>query len=298
MIRSIPDVLRSFLTGLFLGLPLALAVAYDQVPTYSMGRFQKGDGVTVFADTVNLREAPNLKAKVLRTLPIGSVVTIRSEPQGLLTVDGVPAEWYEVLADVSGDGVLGFVWGGFLALGSSDWREDGRNLRLVVGIVAREMYEFIAEARVLEGGKIIARSRFPLVQTEMGASNKYDYGIELRPFEEGSLPGSRRVFWLHMFYEACGYTRGQRLIFWNGRDLLLSPVANSVSDAGVFSVSSEFVFPEAQPSPKEPLLSVKTTEIMEEENTAVEKVQDFILRDGAWIEGELHKKDLPKPGKE
>lgn len=276
------------------GMPMTVC-AYERIPAFYMGTFQSGNAVTLFADAVNMREAPNTKSKIVAKLPMGAAVTIQGEPEGEFEVNGMTGDWYPVLATVDGKAVAGYVWGGFFSLGSVSWSEGGRDLNLLVGITSHEKYEFKAEARVVSGNTILAKAAFPLTCTDMGGSKKYGYGIELTPFETARIPGMTRTFWLHMFYEACGYENGQRLLFWDGKKLLIGPLASSVSEAGVFRVTSEFVFPET-PSGKDPTLIIKTTELMHEEKTAVEKTRPYTLHNDVWSEGTEEKKSLPYPG--
>ena len=276
------------------GMPTDIC-AYEKIPSFYMGNFQKADVVQLFADAVNLREAPNTRSKVVAKLPMGTPVTIQGEPGGEFEVNGLTSDWYSVVTSVDGKAIAGYVWGGFLSLGSVAWNEGGRDLKLLVGITAHEKFVFKAEARVVSGNTILAKASFPLTCTDMGGSKKYGYGIELTPFEAFRFTGMTRTFGLHMFYEACGYENGQRLLFWDGRKLLVGPLASSVSEAGVFRVTSEFIFPETPPG-KDPTLNVKTTELMHEEKTAVEKIHSYTLRNGAWSEGAEEKRNLPYPG--
>lgn len=285
-----------FLVSLSWGLA-ATTWALETNPSYSSGSFQKASVVRLFADAVNLREAPNTTSKVVAKLPMGAALTIQGEPEGEFQVNGLMADWYAVQTSVDGKAVSGYVWGGFLALGSVAWNEAGRDLKLLVGITSHEKSEFKAEARVVSGNTILAKASFPLTCTDMGDSKKYGYGIELAPFEAFTFPGMTRTFRLHMFYEACGYENGQRLLFWDGKKLLMGPLASSVSEAGIFRVTSEFVLPET-PSGKDPTLIIKTTELMQEEKTACEKTRAYTLHNGAWSEGAEEKRNLPYPGGE
>lgn len=257
----------------------------QDLPPYYMGTFGKNAAVMLFADDVNLREKPDPKSKVLARLPMASRMTILSEPQGEFEANGFSGKWYKVGVEGGKTKVEGFLWGGFIALGARSWKDGDRDLSLLVGIVSREDVGFKAEARVVEAGKVISREAFPLVFTDMGGFKSYNYGIELEEISPPRLKKMDREFRLRMFYEACGYENGLRLLFWNGKTLIVGPLASSVSEAGLFSVQSDFEFPGSPSRDASSEIVVKTLEKSDEEKRLVEKVKKYVLKGKVWEEG-------------
>ncbi len=250
-------------------LMLLLALAMFPLPTqaeevvyaYQYGQFQNDTTVYLFGDRVNVREKPSTSAKAAGMLPIGTRLTIVSGPDGSFTSNGLTSGWYKVRSADAQKPLEGYVWGGLLALAAVTFTDEGNDCLMMAGITAYAENQFKGEMRLLVGGTLKAKSSFDWTHTSMGDSSAYTYSARMQELPWPG-PALKRLFQLNCEYGACGYTQGNLLFFWDGENVINGPTAESVSEAGVFSVSSEFIFPEAGSVPAEKLV-VRTTTIEE-----------------------------------
>lgn len=264
---------------------------------YQYGRFVPDAVVRLFSDRVNLRSEPSTKANVVATLPIGSELTVLGEPVGNYTASGFSAPWYRVKS-VAKPSVEGYVWGGLLAIAAIDFEDSGKKLALVAGITGFAEFNFAGECRVLSEGQIVAKIPFKWIATIMNEEKNYFYSAKIEELPWKGTQDIRRVFQIFCGYDACGYTRGNLLFFWNGREIITGPTAEEVSEAGVFHVESVFVFPGAEGlGEKSLLLRTITSEEADSENgvaASAKKVETLYSWNGkAWEAGKPVETALP-----
>ncbi len=264
---------------------------------YQYGRFIPDAVVRLFSDRVNLRSEPSTNANVVAMLPIGSELTVLGEPVGNYTASGFSAPWYKVKS-AARPSVEGYVWGGLLSIVAIDFEDSGKKLALVAGITGLADFNFAGECRVLSEGQIVARAPFKWIATLMNQENNYGYNAKIEELPWKGTQDIRRVFQIFCGYDACGYTRGNLLFFWNGREIITGPRAEEVSEAGVFHVESVFVFPGDEGlGEKSLLLRTTTSEEADSENgvaASAKKVETLYTWSGkAWEAGKPVETALP-----
>lgn len=259
--------------GIFCGLLLPVAGELSQ------GTF-KNYLLPLFADKVNVRQEPNTTAPILETLPIGSEVHILEKCGADLVVNGYRQNWYKIRRPLEEKPVEGYIWGGFLPIALSSCDAG----HVMVGITeCGTGGHFTGEARLVCDGRILSRTPIEITNTPLGRPDSYDYTVEMEPVKIPGFPEFKDVFEVSYIYEACGYTNSQVLLFWDGKHLSAGPVANQVSEAGLFHVDAEFLFPGQEGCPKSQIW-VKTTTNNEGTPVAEIRIDKYSWNGTTWTE--------------
>ncbi len=180
---------------------------------------------------------------VIARLPAAHPVTLASGQSGRVAPPGArfcQEKWLHVETEWQGKPVTGFVSGEGPALVNLELPAPEGVARLLVGHdpkLAKADLELVVHRQ----GKALARQTLKPRLTRWGSYSGYEVGGAVLQ-DKGLGPGLTVVV-LSMRYEACGYDNPDVLAIWTGRELVLGPVADSVSEAGVFNVRSSFVFP-------------------------------------------------------
>lgn len=243
--------------------------AAEAQSVYLYGQFQPGSTVYLFADKVNLRAKPATNAPIVSLLAMGSKLTIVGEPEGSYQANGFSCGWYKVQFMDQQKPLEGYVWGGLLALGALPFTAEKKELLMLAGIARFADHELVGEIRVVESNSLVAKAPFNWISTDMPVGGGYSYSIAAEELPWAGVSDLKNLFQISCNYEACGYARGKLLFFWDGKNVISGPPAISVSEAGLFSVQSEYVFP-GQDCCKPDELILRTTSVEEpdEEGTS------------------------------
>lgn len=277
-----------------------VSFASEAQAAYRYGQFQPGSTVYLFADKVNMRAKPTTNSSIVRLLAIGSKLTIVGEPEGSHKASGFSSGWYKVQFMDQQRPLEGYVWGGLLALCAMPFAEADKEMLVLAGITRFAENRPAGEVRVVESSSIIARTPFTWTVTDMNEGDSYSYSIDAEELPWAGVSDIKNLFQIRCNYEACGYTRGKLLFFWDGKDIFGGPTAESVSEAGLFSVESEFVFPGQEGfKPDELLLRTTTIEEPDEEGTTpgtAKKVETLHVWKGkSWVARAPVETQLPSP---
>lgn len=303
MLKTLLINRRNLLLLVALIITASMSYASEAQSVYSYGRFQPGSTVYLFGDNVNMREKPATKAPIVRLLSIGSRLTIVGEPDGDYKANGFSSGWYRVQFLDQQKPVEGYVWGGLLAFGAVQFAGADKELLLLAGITKFAENRPAGELRVVENSKVKAKTPFTWIVTDMNEGDNYSYSVAAEELSWAGVADLKNVFQISCNYEACGYTRGKLLFFWDGNNLFCGPTAESVSEAGLFSVESEYVFP-GQEGCKSNELILRTTSIEEpaEDGTTpgtAKKVEILHVWNGKdWVAKAPVETELPAPVRE
>ncbi len=187
--------------------------------------FEPGQIVYLFGDQVQLREGPNTDSKVLKTLPIGTHMVVLQQHVHSWRYKGMDHPFYKV----DYKGTEGYVLGGLLAM-------EKKSINGVVHLFGRAKLgneDHLLIRTVKPDGSFIEKS------TRLG--NGQFYLTELGTKGLDNIEGILLVDYLA---EACGVEGGGIYLFQHEGQLHQVARLSQVSDAGVYYLSEEFIFPD------------------------------------------------------
>ena len=211
---------------------------------FKYGEFLENSDAFLFADNVNIRETPSTKAKVIANLSIATPVKIISKTDDTLTVNGYNTYWYKISFDKNGSKKTGYVWGGFIsAFTTTTTNDSGNNVCFLFTITEySEKIGFTASLKAVVNGKIVSTVSFKPHDTDQN-NGIYSYDIDGKIMSNKGLENVKKIIVISFLYPACGYSNGDVIVFWNGKNLIYGTEAPSVSEAGIFNFSSELIYP-------------------------------------------------------
>jgi hypothetical protein len=190
----------------------------------------------------NLRDKPGTQSKVLTKLPIGTAVTVLAVSEETYTQRGVILPWVKVRAELTGTPMMGYLWGGFLALAHIQTPDEeympNRGVLYLTGVAAYDTtkHELTVQVRVAKDNKELAKTEFVTV----GDLSYYpSFGLDFSPFDN-----VKALLYVNYYYPACGYASGNNLLFWQEDGKLVKVLeTSSVSDGGVFYSAETYILP-------------------------------------------------------
>ena len=225
--------LMTFLLLMSLAAGISLADSYYGMIT--------GDRALVFREDAVLFEEPSESSDIVCALTLSLVFFCLAAVDIQYEGDGLSCTWMEAFFEMDGDTCRGYIPHSWLAL--TDQTLSGDTLFLFgIDTYYPDRYSFVGSARAVSGGKILWESVFYPPDGAFGG-NDYRYGVASRQIDEGDYTFSNLVM-LSFIYEACGFENRDVLFVWTGSYLVRGISGSTVSEAGVFHYSEEFVFPE------------------------------------------------------
>lgn len=197
---------------------------YERV-AYPYKFFEKGTTQYMYGDNVVLRSEPNVEAKAIDTLSIGTSLVIMNQTNQEVTINGFTTIWYKVKVGRK----LGYVAGNLIA--ASHILSEGK---LYMAIYAQNNEYMKLRCRVLK-----ADGEYYGHEIDLPTSSFY---IDTKTAK--SLEGVENVLVVNLFAEACGVDGGEILLFDTGSKLFKAIHLSRVSDAGVFWFREQLLFPE------------------------------------------------------
>ena len=187
--------------------------------------FQPGQIVYLFGDQVQLREAPTLDSKVLKTLPIGMHMVVQEKHENSWRYKGVDHHFYKV----DYKGMDAYVLGGLLAL-------EKKVINEVTHLFGRSKSgneDYLLIRTLQEDGSFQEKS----TRLNNGQFYLTDLGTKGLPDIEGALL-------VDYLAEACGGEGGGIYLFQQEGELHQVARISQVSDSGAYYFWEEFIFPE------------------------------------------------------
>lgn len=215
------------------------------------------DRALVFREDAALFEEPSESSHIVCTLPIGDelfrLAAIDIQYEG----DGMLCTWMEAFYEMDGDTCRGYIPHSWLALTNQTLSGDTLFL-FGIDTYYPDHYNFVGSARAVSGGEILWESVFYPPGGSFGG-NDYRYGASSRQIDAEDYPFGNLVM-LSFIYEACGYENRDVLFVWTGSYLVRGISASTVSEAGVFHYTEEFIFPEQEAPLSARIMLVTTSE--------------------------------------
>jgi len=224
-----------------------ILLAQEDNEIFQFGEFIENSDAYLFADNVNIRETPSTKAKVVANLSIATPVKVISKTDDTLTVNGYNTCWYKISFDKNGSKKTGYVWGGFIsAVTTTTTNDSGNKVYFLYAITEySEEKRFTSTIKAVIDGKIVSSVSFSPEHTDQ-LKGIYGYDISGKIMSNKGLDDVKKIVVISFLYPACGYSNGDDIVFWNGKELIYGTESPKVSEAGIFNFSSELIFPTDQ----------------------------------------------------
>ena len=187
--------------------------------------FESGEVVYLFGDHVQLRASPDPKSKVLKTLSIGTQLVILGKHEHSWRYKGVDSHYYKV----GYKGMEGYVLGGLMALE----RKTVQKLTHLFGRAKSGDEEYLLIRSLQENGSFTEKS------TRLAQSQFY-----LSSLGTKGVPDIEGILLVDYVAEGCGSEGGGIYLFQQQGKLHQVARLSQVSDAGIYYVWEEFIFPE------------------------------------------------------
>ena len=187
--------------------------------------FEPGQIVYLFGDQVQLREAPTIESKVLKTLPIGMHLVVQEMNENSWRYKGVDHHYYKV----DYKGTEGYILGGLFAL-------EKKTIDNVVHLFGRSKTgneDYLLIRTLKEDGGFTEKS------TKLGNGQFY-----LTHLGTKGVPNIDGILLVDYVAEACGVEGGGIYLFQQEGKLHQVAQLSQVSDAGAYYLWEEFIFPE------------------------------------------------------
>ncbi len=205
---------------------------------FSYHQWNPGDTAAIFGDKINMRAQPSTDAGTVTQLAAADQVSILEVSDKTATLNGLTLPWYKVQA--LGTRSTGYVWGGLLSIMPPTL---SNGVQLVAGAVKSvpgtgdNPAEYQFELRAVRNGAVV---------NKISTSIKSGGHAYFSSVEQGArgLKGYSLLLIMNMGYEACGYPWYEWYVLWDGSQLLALPVCESIADAGVFSHTESYMFPQ------------------------------------------------------
>lgn len=235
--------------------------------THSAGTlegFLPGNKYYTLVTDANLREKPGTQSNVLTKLPIGTQVTVEEVTTDSFMLRGVKMPWLKVRCQPAGAAtVSGYIWAGFMALAYIQTPDEeyalNRGVLYLTGVAAynEATHQLTVQVRIALAGKELSKAEF----TTGGDIFYYpEFTLHFEPFNK-----VKAVLSVNYAFPACGYVSGDNLLFWQENNQLIKVLeTNSVSEAGLFYESEEYLLPSQRGGIGDHVLVIKDSSSFEE----------------------------------
>lgn len=252
------------LLGLFL--LLSVTAKAQEEPYANLGQaygFDAGQDAFIFADTANVRTAPDAGAPIRDRLPQGTTVHIEKIGD-VYELNGKQVPWCTVSYKVNGVVRNGQLWSGLLS--PRMLRRGDVQFLYGMRFAASDTEETIVDLKALRHDSVIARTFFTMASLE-AAQRAHEAKIHTNK----GLTGLHCLLYFYYSGEACAVPTYEQYIGWNGTRFVKLPLLTSSADAGVYAETETFVFPEDKGGIVGMLLYRKRLQAYDENDKPVKK---------------------------
>lgn len=235
--------MKSLMTGvLMLILQCFSAQTGEEIYPDAIFDFTENKTQKIFTDWTRIRKDPDVKSQILDSLPTNRQVLILKKEEAVLKLGERAANWYKVSYQ-KGDVVSeGYVWGANLCIGYRN--KNGYDFLFGLSKTIDRKNEYnqtekqnIAGIKVIEANALIDEVYFDAGRGEELRSGTFN--IE----SNHKLQNVELTIKASTSGDACSIASYDQYVLFKDKKLITLPRLMSVSDAGVFYHSEEFVFP-------------------------------------------------------
>lgn len=223
---------------------LCQCLSYSQEEFNHSGYWpQENEETIVGVKNCYIRSEPSTLGLLLDSLQMGNKVKIIRTTENLLKIKGINTNWAEIeYKTTRGDLKLGYIWKGFLALGSVSVGEE-TYLTTISKITQKTNKDNYTE-NIFHITATVLNSENEILAEKVITKDV----IESRYFQNKSIGGLgmdnlSNIYRISFNGEACGVPSYYFYFGWNGKELIELPEKMEVGDAGVFYHSEVFLFP-------------------------------------------------------
>jgi len=228
--------MRYLLLPLILLLQFVTASAQDDYQNWGQAYgFSPKDIRYVYADTANIRTAPQQDAQVQDKLNQGDLVTIIATGK-VFVLHGKSAPWCEVSYKNSGIDKRGFLWSGLLS--PRTLKKDHILFLYGMNFPSADTLPSVVDAKAIRNDSLISHISFTISSRETaGGAHK----ASILPSK--GLGGLTCLLYFYYSGEACAIPTIEQYIGWDGKQFITLPQIYSESDAGAFAMEQKYIFP-------------------------------------------------------
>lgn len=230
--------------------------------------FESGEVVYLFGDQVQLREAPTIKSKVLKTLKIGTQLVVLGKHEHSWRYKGMDSHFYKV----GYKGIEGYVLGGLMAIE----RKVINDLTHLFGRSKTGDQDYLLIRTLAEDGSFSEKS------TRLGNTQFY-----LSHLGTKGVPGVEGILLVDYVAEGCGSEGGGIYLFQQQDRLHQVARLSQVSDAGMYYSWEEFIFPEDEHGLEGKIVFRKEQGAYLDEESSWKKITKE-TRELTWANGNLY----------
>ncbi len=229
--------------------------------------FNNGEYYYLFGDNVKFRNLPDLKSEVLELLKIGTEVKILKKSGETIKYNGIESPFYKVKYKNQ----VGYILGGLISL---EKKEVGSSKFFFVYKKDREQYSLIT--RHLNQQLQIKETIVELTTNDLSIELHNNKGID----------GVSHILFINYLAEACGIDGGGIYFFQVKDELKKVFEISQISDAGVYWLSEDLIFPEDKNGIKGKIVYQKEVGSYKDETTNWMEVKK-ISRELQWKDGQI-----------
>lgn len=209
----------------------------ERYPSLPQINFAQGSKVWALVADLNVRAEPNPKAKVIAKLPIGSEITVLSNPENEPETiqNSISAKWLRGRFTLAGEIKEGYLWSGVVTqMRIKSVADDGTyfyvGMQGVKTEAIRENERMLNQIRAANNGVEIAKLSFI-------APNEPQYAVAGVSEGTQGLSGVNDVLMLNFVAHAGGFPHGEVIVFWTGTQFILGETAHKYLDAPVYDLA-------------------------------------------------------------
>ena len=258
--------------------------------------FEENKVVTAFTAVTdaNVRDKPNTTAAVVAKLPIATKVTIEMVTTDTMKLNGYNAPWCKVSYLLGDKKQTGYLWGGGLAAVAfevkDEYDENRKDLIYVAGVskVDAKGEKWTMHIRAVRKGVELAK-------TEVTQIADVGYFAQLKNLGSLGFDKALDAVDFNLNYPACGYAYVSNLIIFTGKKLTPVLETTSVSDAGAFYSSEDYIIPSEKGGIANHIIFVKSSaeyeekEVKKDEFVQVLQKQEYSIALYKWTGEKLVK---------
>lgn len=214
--------------------PLRRAERYTNFPQIN---FAKGSKVWALVADLNVRAEPDVKATVIAKLPIGTEISVLSDPdkEAEMIQNSISAKWLRGRFNLAGEVKEGYLWSGVVTqVRIKSVADDGTYFYLgMQGIktdASHENEKMLNQLRAANNGVEIAKLSFI-------APNEAHYAVAGVSEGTQGLKDINDVLMLNYVAQAEGFPHGEVIVFWTGTQFILGQTAHKYRDTTAYDMA-------------------------------------------------------------